>query len=184
MISICNVNHAVNKKPVFCSNLDTAVNGISIDDSKSAVKILKHIPKAFEGDNDSLPNVILYNINKTERLILYQHPGGSTNEFFEFYLEYINKDASKGHPDNSASTQFANFKTNMGIQLGTKTSVILGLFKNCIKINNQKHVLSIAINDLDKSDFLMRYYMPSYYANYYFDKNKKVNKISFGFPYP
>jgi hypothetical protein len=171
-------------KPSTVDHPDTSMNGISLQNPASILKYIGHTPVPIERSNDSFPNIVLFNNDTSERLIIFHHPGSKTNEFSEFYLESVKKDTLKIDGDKSVTTQFTRFTTNNGIQLGTKTSYVTNTFKNCIKLNTKKQVLSIVIVPQNNSPLLKKYNMPEYYANYYFDRHNKVSRISFGFHYP
>jgi len=124
-------------------------------------------------------NTSVFSSDKKQRLTLYFHPGSIRKEFSEFKVEYANQ-----VEQNAITTNDSIFETESGIKLGMSISD-LRLIKGDLHgvTNNEMTVLHYKIDDFENSDFLKKYNMPVYYAEYIF-MNGYLIKFSFGFEYP
>ncbi|MEI6695673.1 MAG: hypothetical protein WCO13_06370 [Bacteroidota bacterium] len=165
--------------PCQLSSPDTSVFGIKLNDSQSKIK---QIGDQFElrNDNEDLPYEKFCSLDKQQTLTLFFHPGGSKNEFSEFQVSYYSK------KDAAAVVKTAVFKTEKGIELGLSIQKLIAVLGNCfktVKTNKNTEIIKYQIDDYKHSDFLKRYNMPVYYAEYEF-KNDKLIRFRFGFEYP
>ncbi|MFZ4414741.1 MAG: hypothetical protein ACOYOV_16775 [Bacteroidales bacterium] len=161
------------------SSPDTSVFGIKLNDSQSKIN---QVGDQFElrNDNEDLPYEKFCSLDKQQILTLFFHPGGSKNEFSEFQLTYYSK------KDAAAVVKTAVFKTEKGIELGLsmqKLIAVLGYCFKTVKTNKNTEIIKYQIDDFKHSEFLKRYNMPLYYAEYEF-KNDKLIRFRFGFEYP
>ena len=160
------------------SNLDTVVVGIRIEDSESALRVIGSEPLL---NDDALPNASYLSHDKKQMLTLFFHPGASKNEFSEFEVRYAKKFRNK----KILTTNI--FRTNCGTELGMSEKDITSKIGDCYETKKKTHggeILKYEItNSRHDEEFLTRYNMPEYYAEYEF-KNDSLVRFKFGFEYP
>ena len=163
-------------KPKF--KPDTLIGEISINNSNNVNKYLgKDVMEKLIFTE--LPNSSVTSMDREQRLTFYFHPGSSTKEFSEFKVNYNeNKNRKEEVTDD------IEFKTESGIKLGMTSGEIRSI-KGEPKIvtKNGTTVFHYKIDDFKNSEFLKKYNMPIYYANYVFN-NGYLIEFSFGFEYP
>ena len=129
--------------------------------------------------DNGTPNYSVISGDSSQRLTVYFHPGSEANAFSEFEVAHV-KRLDKGEialPENI-------FATESGIKLGITHEAL-------ISIKGEPHdifegdivVFKYAIQNLSNSQFLRRYNMPAYFAEYTFEKGL-LSKFRFGFEYP
>lgn len=168
------------EKVVKCpfANLDTVVAGIRIEDGESTLRVIGGDPLL---NDDALPNASFLSQDKKQTLTIYFHPGDSKDDFSEFEVRYTSKFRNKNvlTPDV--------FRTNSGIELGMSEKDITTKIGDCYKAKKNTHGNKVVryeiTNNKHDEEFLTRYNMPEYYAEYEF-KNDKLVKFRFGFEYP
>ncbi|QCE42084.1 hypothetical protein [Psychroserpens sp. NJDZ02] len=163
-------------KPKF--KPDTLIGEISINNSDNVNKYLgKDVMEKliFKG----LPNSSVTSIDRKQRLTFYFHPGNTAKEFSEFKVNYNENKNRKEQVTNDKE-----FKTESGIKLGMTSGEVRSI-KGEPKIitENGTTMFHYKIDDFQNSEFLKKYNMPIYYANYVF-KNGYLIEFSFGFEYP
>jgi hypothetical protein len=163
-------------KPIF--KPDTTIGKISLLNSNNIDNYLGQNIMENLSDDD-LPCASVYSSDSKQRLIIYFHPGGTSKEFSEFQVSYVEETEQ-----NKPIVNEKEFKTENGIKLGMTIGDIKSIKgePNSVK-NNETTVFYYLINDFQNSEFLNNYNMPIYYANYEF-KNGYLIQFKFGFEYP
>jgi len=165
-------------KDCFLQVPDSTVNGIIIVNAKSILSVL--------GKETLLNDEIKYRYltkDKKEYLNLSIYPGSFNNQVSVFEVGY-----SKQILKEDNITESTIFQTEKGIKLGVSLQEITKRLGKCYKILNStdsllKIIYKIETPQKTKDDFLNRYNMPVYYAEYDFINNK-LNRFEFGFEYP
>lgn len=157
---------------------DISVNGINIQDSESAEKIIDEKDKIDDSDEYHF-----YSNLERETLTLVQHPGDANHEISIFRIENSGKESF-----NYRQIKVDAFKTGKGIQLGmSKVEIIKKLGKCYATIDSTKNYIElyyrIELPNDSKSKLLEKSNMPIYYASYKL-RNDKLDKLEFGFEYP
>jgi hypothetical protein len=163
------------KPPCIFSKPDTSVASILLEDSASSSRVIGS--QYVLNDQD---NLIYLSQDKKQILTLFFHGGDSPNQFSEFEVRNAKKSRTKKH------LSIAVFRTNSGIELGISKIDVISKLGNCYvvsKTNNGHEILNYKISDMKDSEFLRRYNMPSYYAEYEFKKDTLL-RFKFGFEYP
>lgn len=156
---------------------DTSINRVLyLLDKESIIKTLGNQNGKLI-DDEKPSRIQLKNRNGSQYLIMYHLNGSNSNSFnlFEFGFLYHRN-------DNFIKTNFENFYTQDGIELGISKEKLIKI--KGIKFTNKyrKHIEIIEYKvNKDNKQFLLRYNMPVYIDKYYFKKNKLI-KILFGFP--
>lgn len=157
---------------------DTTIGQISLINSKNIDSFLgKNVMERLV--DNGLPSSSVVSSDSKQRLTFYFHPGGIKKEFSEFKVSYVDQ-----KDRNEFVTDAKEFVTESGIKLGMP----MGEFKS-IKgepdsiTNGEPTIFHYRIDDFENSEFLKRYNMPIYYANYEFI-NGYLNEFKFGFEYP
>ena len=164
-------------KPTF--KPDTTIGEISLLNSRNIEKYFGENTMNNLSD-DGLPNSSVFSSDKKQQLTCYFHPGSVKNEFSEFKINY-----SDNTNRNNIVTAEKEFKTESRIKLGITIGdlkSIKGEPKN-ISSNNAKTTLHYRMDDFNNSNFLKKYNMPVYYADYKF-RNGYLVEFRFGFEYP
>ncbi len=156
---------------------DTSIAGIKLVDSKSTAKILGKSTKLKPQSNK------FYSSNKNQILTLVVYPGGNYNDVSLFKVSY-----SKNENQNFRILNEDIFQSEKGIHLGIDKDKIVAKLGKCYKIKDSvKNKLTlhyeIRIKNDNTGEFLHRYNMPFYYANYTL-KNDRLIHFEFGFEYP
>ena len=131
--------------------------------------------------NEFIPEIRLLTNNKKQALVISIHPGSILKEFAQFRVFYTKNDTK---PTDLVSKKNV-FITESGIMLGISLDKLLNI-KGKPTIRNEKKGLSILcyrIDSIKSSNFLKRYNMPEYVAEYVFKDNHLVT-FKFGFTYP
>lgn len=177
---------SINNIKDYKFRLETSINGISLLDSESLLKVIS-LPVFIDNGSNNFPEMIILNSKKTEKLTLLFYPGSKKNEVSYFILE--KNDTSKNiKGDNVFILNIENFITNNNIALESNKDTLLNKYKSSnIKLNkehkqNGQEILMYVIDDFE-NPFLKEYNMPIYTAKYY-SNNKKIVKVEFGFEYP
>lgn len=163
-------------KPKFIP--DTLIGKISLINPNNVNEYLGENVMDRLIDN-GLPNSFVLSKNLKQRLTFYFHPGNGINDFSEFKISYntvISKEKIKITENE--------FETESGIKLGISIGdlrSIKGEPNNITK--NEMVIYHYKIDDYENSEFLKKYNMPSYYADYEF-KNGYLVEFRFGFNYP
>jgi len=163
-------------KPKFVP--DTTIGQISLINPKNIDKYLGENVMDRLVDN-GLPNSSVISSDSRQRLTFFFHAGSSTKEFSEFQINYVDQNNR-----NEKVTDDKEFKTENGIKLGMTMGdlrSIKGEPNNITK--NGATVFHYKIDDFKNSEFLKKYNMPIYYADYEFE-NGYLNEFRFGFEYP
>lgn len=159
---------------------DSSIIGICLLSDSLISAILGDDYKMSLSSNTDIPNLIVFNSKSNQLLSLYQHPGGLMGEFAEFEVTGFNDYGKRPVIEKSDK----EFITESGIKL----NMTIGELK-AIKgepdttIVNETSILKYSLDDINESDFLKRYNMPIYYADYEF-KNGYLMRFKFGFEYP
>ncbi len=165
-------------KPKF--RPDTTIGQISLINSKNVDTYLGSNIMDKLIDHDLLQTTILSE-DKKQQLTIYFHPGSAEKEFSEFKIEY------KGDRPVGKVTivKGDKFKTENGVELGISVGDLKSIKgePDTVTTVGKKLAYHYQINDFTKSDFLRRYNMPIYYADYLFT-NGYLTEFKFGFEYP
>ncbi len=160
---------------------DTSVNMISLRNNENIEKYLgKDIMTKLNKETD-IPSVEVLTKDYKQCLTLSFYPGNAKNEFSEFTISNF-KERGKS---NQIIINENEFITESGIKL----NMTLGNFKtikgepDTIEVVNGNLLYKYEISDMKKSDFLKRYAIPGYYAEYLF-VNGYLVEFKFGFEYP
>lgn len=165
-------------KPKFIP--DTAIGELSLNNSENVDNYLgKDIMDKLNKEED-LPSAVILSNDKKQKLTIYFHPGGTPKEFSEFKIEFINSRATNG-----ITVKDKNFITENGIELEISVGDLKSIKgePDTIMTNGKETIYHYAIDDIKRSDFLKKYNMPIYYADYYFI-NGYLTEFKFGFDYP
>ncbi|MDR0828750.1 MAG: hypothetical protein LBN95_01370 [Prevotellaceae bacterium] len=160
---------------------DTTVNNvILLENDVSISKTFGDLMKSLTGSE--LPSVYFSNTLKTQYLKLTFFNGNKRNCFSRFEIGYI---ANLQNVRVENSSNFDKFYSENGIVLGMQKSELLEKKgENYVKTSqNGIILLTYSIDDFDKSQFLKRYNMPLYTAEYWFKDNVLI-KFAYGFEYP
>lgn len=127
---------------------------------------------------------IFCNNNKDKYLLAYFYEGGTKNTFSAFEIGYI-ADDSVILKQQMHYTQGVDFSTEANIHLGLTFEEVVQIKGNPHTIEVEKGFTKISyyMDDSEKSEFLNRYKMPSYFYKLWF-KNNQLVKFQFGFDYP
>lgn len=130
------------------------------------------------------PVAIFSNKDVSQYLIVYQYEGDVKNSFSCFEIGYF-KDDEKLMKQSNYRTQNNTFNTESNLALGTTLDEIVKIKGDGYKSKNvnDEQIITYRIDDYDKSSFLKKYDMPSYFMEFRL-KDSKVTKIVFGFDYP
>ena len=165
---------------------DTTINNKFLLENYQSIEIF------FRGFNDfklveqlrSSPVAIFSNKAQNEYLLAYQYEGGTKNAFSCFEIGKLSE------LQNVAKTSitkigFDNFYTENTLQLGQSIEDVKRIKGNTYTLTSEANEKTISYKiDDEKSDFLKRYNMPSYFLQITFNKTEKVKRIIFGFDYP
>jgi hypothetical protein len=159
---------------------DSTVNGrIFLFDEDSVEKNLGDLMSKVDA-NAALPDIYFSNRNSTQYLRLIFFPGSTANSFSRFEI-------SNQRPKHKIYRLkgFANFMPESKIKIGTQEKDIIKAKGNSYtKVRKGRgYILRYKITSEDKSDFLLRYNMPSFTEDFYI-RNGKLYKLSYGFDYP
>jgi hypothetical protein len=157
---------------------DTTIGQISLISSRNVDKYLGEdiMDRLSE---DGLPNSNVLSSDKKQHLTFYFHPGGVKKEFSEFKVEYSNKEVL----DNKVVTD-KEFVTESKVKLGMTIDGLRAIKGEPDSVTNKEtKILHYRITDFKNSQFLQKYNMPVYYADYEF-MNEYLIKFKFGFEYP
>lgn len=132
--------------------------------------------------DDDFPYVYMINRKKEQYLKMVFFPGDVKNSISQFEVGYVSniKNDTLNH-----IALMDTFFTESGIFLGLSEEDVLRIKGNrCEKIqSNDTLVMKYIIDNYDTSDFLKKYNMPVYFAEYWIVKNKVI-RFKFGFEYP
>lgn len=183
---------------------DTTIGQISLLNAKNAEAYLgKHVMDSLT--DDKLPNASVISSDSTQRLTFYFHPGNAAKEFSAFQISYVDQIRS-----NEKVTKDKVFKTESGIKPGLTMDELRSIkgkpdsvsLSMTISMTITKHfsmstkseadtskpdttettVWHYKIDDFKNAEFLKRYNIPAYYADYKF-KNGYLAEFRFGFAY-
>ncbi|MEO6903376.1 MAG: hypothetical protein ABI315_09495 [Bacteroidia bacterium] len=129
------------------------------------------------------PDLYMFNNNKKEYLRMVLFPGSSKNSISQFEVGYYSDLPAN---TKTTSSKLDSFYTESQIKLGiAKEHLIMEKGKNFKEENakDNQSIIRYTLSDFNKSDFLKRYNMPVYFAEYWFKSNKLI-KYRFGFEYP
>lgn len=168
---------------------DISINRVYFQYPASVENVLGKYLKLVRDQKVDFSYVRFYSQDKTESFTLFSHPGNYINDFSEFEIKEVSKNARNAH---GHVTRFAHFVSGKGIRLGMdKNQVVKILGKGFTSelMKNKTEVLKYRI-DMDKfpkasqeGRFLAFYGSPAYYGTYKFRDNKLIEFI-FGFEYP
>jgi len=124
---------------------------------------------------NGLQNSSVLSFDGKQRLTFYFYPGNTAKEFSEFKVNY-----NENKTRENQITSDKEFITESGIKLGM-TSGEIRTIKGEPEIiaENQTTVFHYKIDNMKNSEFLKKYNMPIYYADYEFD-NGYLIEFRFG----
>jgi len=177
---LCSTEH-VRAESEIPRQADISVSGIFLSDSESTRKILGTPPAPAESGDD-FPVVQVCNSKATEVLILVFHYGDLRDSFNEFRVRNISK-----LPADCITLpqEIDHFVTGKGIHLGMSKKDLIKILGPDFTEKREGNRLRVhyRIADFERSSFLKKYNLPTYYGSYNFEGDKLVN-FSFGFEYP
>ncbi|NEQ49135.1 MAG: hypothetical protein F6K11_03245 [Leptolyngbya sp. SIO3F4] len=158
---------------------DTSIGWISLLNANRVPEYLGHDYWEHVIVSEMLPHVRILSNDSKQRLSAIFHPGGSRYDVAEVKVEY----AEEYKPYDRVS-EHTSFVTESGIHLGMTQKELTSLKGPAHNITSQgATVLHYRIDDYEHSEFLQKYNMPIYYANYTFEKGRLI-AFEFGFEYP
>jgi hypothetical protein len=167
-------------KPKFSP--DVSINKIHLADTTGIIALLGKNPMdrlTETGEDNEFPHISVFSKDRKQRFRLIFHPGGSSNEFYEFEVSY---DFSNCRECIVADEN--EFMTESEVKLGITVGELKSLKGDPYHLlTGSLDVLQYELNDFENSHFLQKYGYPKYYADYYFDNGYLV-KFKFGFEYP
>lgn len=147
----------------------------------SVENVFGNIYLSMNQDND-FPYVYMINSTKEQYLKMVFFPGDVKNSISQFEVGYVS------NIKNDILNHIAlmdTFFTESGIFLGLSEEDVLrikGVRYEKIQ-SNDTLVMKYIIDNYDTSDFLKKYNMPVYFAEYWIVKDKVI-RFKFGFEYP
>lgn len=137
---------------------------------------------AFMDKDADFPFVYMLNNIGDEYLKMTFYPGDEANSMSLFEVGWSNALTIK---IEKRIAPFDSFTTENGISLGMNKDDLLRIKGDDCSITDDNDMLLIKyiVDDFETSEFLRRYNMPVYFANYWIKENKIV-KYQFGFEYP
>ena len=157
---------------------DTIIGKISLINSQNVDSYLGNDVMSTLND-DGLPNSSVISKDMKQRLTFYFHPGSKIKEFSEFHVSY-----NDGAKKNDITAEDAEFISESGIKLGMSLDDFLIIKGEPDKLEkNKTTIYYYKIDEFENSDFLKRYNMPIYYAEYEFEQDYLI-AFKFGFEYP
>ena len=158
---------------------DTSIGPISLNNSKNVSEYLGRNVMERLNDTAMMPHSSVLSKDSEQRFTFYFHPGGVKNKFSEFQVNFTEKIKR-----NDKIVADKEFETESGIKLGiTKNELKLIKGKPDSITKKKRIVYHYRIDDYEHSEFLQKYNMPIYYADYEFGKGKLI-EFRFGFEYP
>ena len=163
-------------KPKF--KPDTVIGQISLINSENVDTYLgENVMEKLADEVIPYSNVI--SRDSKQQLTFYFHPGRVKKEFSEFEVSYLTR-----KDRNARVIKEKEFITENGIKLGMTMGEFRSIKGEPDTITNGKTtIFHYQIDDFENSEFLKKYNMPIYYADYKF-KNGYLNEFRFGFQYP
>lgn len=157
---------------------DVQINNLKLVNPESITKNLGDL-KGKVVEDDSLPHVIFFNKNKTQKLYLVLFPGSGYNDIYQFRVERNISEQS----NNINTLNDSQFVTESGISLGIDKSKLIELKGSNYVEGEGNDIIVYQITESKNMEFLQQYNMPIYYAKYVF-VDEKLDKFEFGFEYP
>jgi len=177
---LCSTTH-VRAESAIPRQADISVSGIFLSDPESTRKILGTPPVPAESGDD-FPVVQVCNSKVTEVLSLVFHHGDIRDSFNEFRVRNISK-----LPADCITLpkEIDHFVTGKGIYLGMSKKDLIKILGPDFTEKKEGNRLTVhyKIDDFERSSFLKKYNLPTYYGSYDFERDKLVN-FAFGFEYP
>ena len=163
-------------KPKF--KPDTVIGQISLINSENVDTYLgENVMEKLADEVIPYSNVI--SRDSKQQLTFYFHPGRVKKEFSEFEVSYLTR-----KDRNARVIKEKEFITENGIKLGMTMGEFRSIKGEPDTITNGKTtIFHYQIDDFENSEFLKKYNMPIYHADYKF-KNGYLNEFRFGFQYP
>ena len=160
---------------------DISVNSIYLMDAESSQAVLGKNIRLIERENN-FPIVPYYNKKKTQLLTLIFHPGSVKDSFSEFKVK---RTTTNNNETIYTLKNIDSFVTGKQIQIGITKKQLIDILGDKFESEVKDGILAIKykINNFEKSEFLQKYNMPSYYGEYRFI-NDNLIEYSFGFEYP
>ena len=163
-------------KPKF--KPDTVIGQISLINSENVDTYLGENVMEKLAD-EVIPSSNVISRDSKQQLTFYFHPGGVKKEFSAFEVSYLTR-----KDRNARMIKEKEFITENGIKLGMTMGEFRSIKGEPDTITNGKTtIFHYQIDDFENSEFLKKYNMPIYYADYKF-KNGYLNEFRFGFQYP
>jgi hypothetical protein len=187
-VNVANINiDSIKHKNIWITNIgfqidttlfipDTSVNKVLfLFDYLSTEKIFGDIDKLVirHHETDDFPDIYFLSSNQKEYLKMVLYPGSSKNEFSKFEIGYSSL-LSNNVITNKSS--FENFYTESGIRLGITKEELIKIKGEHYQKDNEIIKYFLYDNELGED-------WACYTAFYYF-KNNKLVKFSYGFEYP
>ena len=191
IISFCLINYFVllieintcaqNKLPSVPKCADISINGIFLEDNISIEDILGKDIKLSKPKND-FPQANFLNSDSSQILTLIFHYGNEKNKFSEFRVRKNEEKMKSSYPVLCGVDCFITYK---GIKLGISRNDLVRILGDGYKEikDSDYHVIIYRLKNVEDSQFLKYYNLPSYFGKYVF-KNNKLERFSFGFEYP
>ena len=153
---------------------DVKINNLELVNPNSILKSIGDL-KEFVREEEGLPYAIFTNETKDTKLVLTLFPGSSINDVYQFKIEHVMEELK-----NVKVLPIKTFISENGIRLGMSKEELIKIKGNTYLVKDNYLEYRVSGN----KEFLNKYNMPSYFARYFFSKDKNINKIEFGFKYP
>lgn len=165
-------------KPTFTP--DTSIGPISLLNFQHIDSYLgENAMERLTDQGEGFSSASIVSVDSKQRLTFYFHPGSMNKEFSEFQVGFVDQ---KGK--NEFKAEENEFQTEHGIKLGMSMGQLKSIKGEPDSLSQaKKSVLHYRISDLKNSEFLKKYNMPVYYADYEF-QNGYLMGFKFGFQYP
>ena len=157
---------------------DTTVAYISLINSKNVDSLLgKNVMDRLV--LKELPSSSVISSDLKQRFTFYFHPGSVKKEFSEFKVSYVHQKEKK-----EFVTTLKEFKTESSIKLGMTMSDFKAIKGEPDSlVHGASTLFYYRIDTYKNAEFLKKYNMPIYDANYTFQKGY-LHEFKFGFEYP
>lgn len=163
-------------------NPDTEINGMTLTDSESIVRVIGADSDANLIDDDhDLPHVRFVTSNGAQEMVLFLPYGANADEYAEVEVKEAGTEAL-----TITDLPIEVFKTGHGVSLGMTVKEVESIFGRCVKsrqANSHDLFIEYEIANADSDPEVGRFGYPLYYAEYEFVRGR-LTRFRFGFAYP
>ncbi len=161
---------------------DSSINGVLfLHNPSSTLKVLGDVMSNINVDTDFPDAYFESSVEGEEYLRIIFFPGNESNSLSQFEVGSLSLTGSK----DLQPSKYPSFKTESGIRIGMSKDELIAIKGNEFKEEKLSDYLKLtySINE-SSSDFLKKYNMLAYFAEYWFTTDDKLIKYKFGFEYP